>query len=385
MARMQCTERALFLRDCLSAGEAAAHGVTVKTNATRQKYWRCWEQYAGMAGVDPFLQHVDPMERDIITGAFAARVRTGQYGNGSQIKVAGVSDALAAISKTIELAGQPSPLYRAENKYNLHLERIIEGFRRTDPPAIPQLAVPVTVPHESYVTHINDTDPILRRLSCLMLVAFYFLLRVGEYTKPRYAIRNGKKVPATRTKQFTVENVGFFKNGTTIPRTSPLSVLRTADLAVLKITNQKNGRMGETITQHATGNTHCPVASLAHIVHDILTNGGDDKTLLCSVFTGTTWDDIDASQMVHAVRDTAKKLKLHQQAIDPDLVGAHSLRAGGAMALKLHGYDDTTIMKMGRWTSLTFLQYIHNQIAHLSKDISSKMSIPLPFVNVAAF
>ena len=54
------------------------------------------------------------------------------------------------------------------------------------------------------------------------------------------------------------------------------------------------------------------------------------------------------------------------------------------MALKIHGYSDTTIMKMGRWTSLTFLQYINNQIAHLYKDISNKMSMPLPFVNVAA-
>ena len=77
-------------------------------------------------------------------------------------------------------------------------------------------------------------------------------------------------------------------------------------------------------------------------------------------------------------------LNLAKQAINPDLIGAHSLCAGGAMALKLHGYDDTTIMKMGRWTSLTFLQYIHNQIAHLSKDILKKMSIDLPFVNVAA-
>ena len=89
--------------------------------------------------------------------------------------------------------------------------------------------------------------------------------------------------------------------------------------------------------------------------------------------------------MVAAVRDTARTLKLHEQAINPDLVGAHSLRAGGAMALKLHGYDDTTIMKMGRWTSLTFLQYIHNQIAHLSKDISTKIGIAVPFVNVTAF
>ena len=78
------------------------------------------------------------------------------------------------------------------------------------------------------------------------------------------------------------------------------------------------------------------------------------------------------------------KLKLSKHGIDPDLVGAHSLRAGGAMALKLHVIDDTTIMKIGRWTSLTFLQYIHNQMDHLAKDISAKMSIELPFVNVAA-
>ena len=84
------------------------------------------------------------------------------------------------------------------------------------------------------------------------------------------------------------------------------------------------------------------------------------------------------------VRTSTKLLKLNKQAIDPDLVGAHSLRAGGAMALKLNGYDDTVIMKMGRWRSTTFLQYIHNQIAHLSKDVSKKMSMKLPFVNIAA-
>ena len=76
-------------------------------------------------------------------------------------------------------------------------------------------------------------------------------------------------------------------------------------------------------------------------------------------------------------------LQLHKKGIDPDLVGAHSLRAGGAMALKLHGFDDTTIMKMGRWTSLTFLMYIHTQIAHLGKDISKAMSTELPFLNIA--
>ena len=39
------------------------------------------------------------------------------------------------------------------------------------------------------------------------------------------------------------------------------------------------------------------------------------------------------------------------------------------MALKLTGADDTTIIKLGRWSGLTFLQYIHNQIAHLSANL----------------
>ena len=75
-------------------------------------------------------------------------------------------------------------------------------------------------------------------------------------------------------------------------------------------------------------------------------------------------------------------MNLAQQGIDPDIIGAHSLRAGGAMALKLQNYPDTTIQKMGRWTSSTWLQYIHNQIAHISNGVAADMSKDLPFLNI---
>ena len=88
--------------------------------------------------------------------------------------------------------------------------------------------------------------------------------------------------------------------------------------------------------------------------------------------------------MLRSIRAAIKRMDLPSRGIDPDLVGVHSLRAGGAMALKLHGKDDTTIMKLGRWTSLTFLQYIHNQIAHLSADLSTTMSHHVEFTNIAA-
>jgi hypothetical protein len=51
-------------------------------------------------------------------------------------------------------------------------------------------------------------------------------------------------------------------------------------------------------------------------------------------------------------------------------VSLHSLRAGGAMAMKLSGATDSTIMRIGRWTSLTYRTYIHFQIGVLSAGVA---------------
>ena len=258
-------------------------------------------------------------------------------------------------------------------------------MRREDPPSVPQLAVPVTIANQCYDTAQVATCPKVKATGHLCLIAFYYLLRSGEYTTPRYVVRDGKRVRATRTVQFTAGNVGFFKDGQLVPRSSPLELLLQCDAATLKITNQKNGRMGQTIHQEAVKDKRqCPVKALAYRVHHILSNGGTSDTLLCSYFQEEAFHTLDAKAVIKMVRMATKALNLHRNGIDPDLVGAHSLRAGGAMALKLHGSTDIEIMKMGRWTSLTFTQYIHNQIAHLSKDLSKKMSIPLPFLNIAA-
>jgi hypothetical protein len=368
----------------MSAWRAVTNGVVAKTAKDRSKYWKHWSQYASLCRVDPFLNNVPAIERDIVLTAFAARVRTGAYGRGAKIKVSGVTDALASISKTIQLAGQPSPLYRAENVYHLPLQRLVEGFRREDPPAVPQLAVPITVPNMCFRAGMLSRAQSSKAAGQLALIAFYYLLRVGEYTNPRYVLRNGQKERSTRTKQFSVGNVGFFKDGKVLARTSPLDTLLTSDAATLKISNQKNGRMGETIHQKAIDLDACPIKALAFQVHHILSHGGSTDSLLCEYYTNDKRSSVTSKEIIALLCSAARMLQLQKQAIDPDLIGVHSLRAGGAMALKLHGYDDTTIQKMGQWTSDTFLQYIHTQIAHLSQDISRKMSMELPFLNIAA-
>ena len=236
----------------------------------------------------------------------------------------------------------------------------------------------------------TSTHPKIKAIGDLTLIAFYYLLRVGEYTRPRTVIAaNGQIVRATRTVQFTIGSVGFFSTtNQEIPKTAPLAILIVAQYVVLRITNQKSGRMGDLITHETILGepVNCPGKALARRVHHIISNGGDKDTLLCSYLDELgTWHTLTPNDMRSSLRHAARKMNLHTQGIDTDLIGVHSLRAGGAMAMKLNGSSDTSIKKQGRWSSLTFLQYIHNQIAHLTKDLSTQMSTPLPYVNVAHF
>jgi len=98
---------------------------------------------------------------------------------------------------------------------------------------------------------------------------------------------------------------------------------------------------------------------------------------------GKTIKSVTGSKITKAVRDTVKRLGLNHQGLAPELVASHSLRAGGAMAMHLNGLSDNCIKKMGRWSSDTFLMYIHEQISAFSKGISKKMSTHIQFHNIA--
>ena len=91
---------------------------------------------------------------------------------------------------------------------------------------------------------------------------------------------------------------------------------------------------------------------------------------------------LHASDITAAIRQSVTVQKLERHGLLPKLVGSHSLRAGGAMAMYLNGVDITVIKNLGQWASGYFLMYIHEQIAALSSNVSTLMSKHVPFHNV---
>jgi hypothetical protein len=131
----------------------------------------------------------------------------------------------------------------------------------------------------------------------------------------------------------------------------------------------------------ATDNVTCPVKAMARRVADVFTITGDPETPLYKTSSSRA-PIINQAQITKAVRRAITRLGLKHKFFTATNTGSHSLRAGGSTDLKLNGANITSIMKQGRWTILTFLTYIHNQLSHLSASNLLMMSNPITLFNL---
>lgn len=220
--------------------------------------------------------------------------------------------------------------------------------------------------------------PKTQTMADLCLIAFYFLLRVGEYT------HHGSK-DQRRTQQFRAGDVTFWdENHNIIPNTSPLKDLYQADSVTLKIDNQKNGVRGGTINHSALHTSLCPLRAVARRVHTIMNHSNGQKSQILSTYfdkKGRT-KSVTSTHINTAIKSAVKALGLDKQGFSPRSISSHSLRAGSAMALHLNGASSDTIRKMGRWSSDTFLMYIHEQVSAFSAGLSAKMATEIGWHNI---
>ena len=90
----------------------------------------------------------------------------------------------------------------AQGKYPKAIQQLLEGYRREDPPAQSKLAVPLMVPQYQL---LMAKDQEKQAIADLSIIAFYYLVRVGEYTCHRVKDKR-------QTKQFRVKDIALWHN-----------------------------------------------------------------------------------------------------------------------------------------------------------------------------
>jgi hypothetical protein len=245
------------------------------------------------------------------------------------------------------------------------VKTLLTHYKGEDPPAMPQHALPSSTVRW-LVNMYRRGGPWGQALADLVTLAFFFLLRVGEYTP---APRAKRTVPLRR------KDIILFQRGARLSHNAPLETLLGADALTVRLAGQKNGLRNVHLHHVATGDpSFCPVRAAARRVHAL--RALPDETPISRTSSEVN-RHVRGREIVAAVREAAAGDNLAAAGYDLARFGSHSLRSGGATHLKLVGCDSDLIKKLGRWSGNTYLQYIQNEVSHVMSGVSARMAVAL--------
>jgi len=204
-----------------------------------------------------------------------------------------------------------------------------------------------------------SADTTFCAISDMIVIAFFFLLRPGEYTD-------------NNNNPFRLADVQLFIGETRINLTSaPIEQIQQARFASLTFTNQKNGVRGEVIGLARSGDPYvCPVQAIIRRVLYLRQHSAPGTTPIARVFNTTA--TVTADAITTCIRDAVNYIG-HELGFLPSDVSARCLRAAGATALLLAKVDPDVIRLIGRWRSDEMLRYLHVQAYPLMRNYAQQM------------
>ena len=169
--------------------------------------------------------------------------------------------ALGAVTKKFKLDGQQNPLVNPQGGYTQKIKQLLSGFRKFNPPPQRKLAVPISLPIWLLEQGLKSHDPRYQAVGDLIIIAFFFLLRPGEYTY-------SSPTDCKETIPFRLCDVYLWEGNQILnPNLSEQELIMQCTGATLQITNQKSGRKAERVLDqslpkhHPTAHT-CPIQAL---------------------------------------------------------------------------------------------------------------------------
>lgn len=315
--------------------------------------------------MDPSLQeHADPIP---FLQVFALRYRNGTIApRGKAVRARTVEDALRSVGQTRALMGSSDLRLNSTGKIDFRLQRQISCYKKQDPPPNRVKPIPVPILMSIMATALATGEVFLIAVADMIAIAFFFLLRPGEYTGLH-----------SDTTPFRLCDVQLFHGPNVrldLATASDASLL-SATFATLEFTTQKSGVRGEVIGLAHSGNPQfSPTICLARRVQHLRAHNAPPETPLASVWdTQTqTFKPVRAADITDSLRMTCNLVGTQFGFLAKD-ISARSLRAAGAMALLCAHVDTDLIRLIGRWRSDAMLRYLHVQAEPVMRDFSARM------------
>ena len=361
MASLPPTTRDALRRDARSVSLAMRSGVTIGRSTMALTYERRWLSFCQQFELDPHLaSQPDPVAW---LQVFACNVRDGRFSASQRpVRSSTVAEALFFVAQTFSNLGLPDPRHVPfTDRIDPRLSRLLKSYAKTDPCPIRVKPLPVPLLHRASDLALLTNTPDSLAAADLLWLAFFFLLRPGEYSGS-----------SSESHPFRLSAVQLWAADVSVdPFTSPANLLLSCTFVALTFDTQKNGTRAEQIghgrTDHAFA---CPVRCVARRLLYLRSLSAPPSTYLCAI--GPSFRSLPTSTITHLLRDACVALG-NPYGLHPSSITARSLRASGATALLNRHVDSDTIRLLGRWHSDAMLRYLHLQAHAVMQQFSTLM------------
>jgi hypothetical protein len=242
---------------------------------------------------------------------------------------------------------------------------MLAGYTKADDPPARVKPIPVPILRHIMAQAVLADDAYSMAISDMICLAFFFLLRPGEYT----GVASESQPFLLRDVRLTLGHLSLNLD------TATAAQLLGASFVTLEFTTQKNSVRGEVIGLGRSGDpSFCPVIACARRVLHLRQFGALATQPLASYFDHDTLRlrRLRPPDITYVLR-LAVGLLGPTYGFRPSDISARSLRAAGAMALLCAQVDSDRIRLIGRWRSDEMLRYLHVQAEPIMRHFSSHM------------
>eukprot|EP00804_Cyclotella_cryptica_P023818 CCRYP_011179-RA/>CCRYP_011179-RA protein AED:0.32 eAED:0.33 QI:0/0/0/1/0/0/2/0/551 len=269
-----------FRRDFRAAQETVQAGVIAGNASQAITAWTQWTNFTTELGLDPFLQALQ--DKVPVLQVFVLQVRLRELAaNGHPIRARSAEAYVRHIAQTFLHMGAQDPRLTSIGQIDFCLQGMVAAWKKKDSPPCWVKPVPIRIiRHIAYLArHSTSSNSLLVAVVDMIIIAFFFLLRPGEYTHS-----NQESTP------FRLSDVQLFigQQHLNLLHDFPALILQ-ARFASLIFTDQKNGVRGEVIGLGCSGDTYlCLVKAIIRRVLYLQLNSAPPDVPLARLFNSNS-------------------------------------------------------------------------------------------------